>query len=182
MRGLVLVTALALAGCVTVASTAYQSATDERSVAAQADDTAIAVKIRKGLLDSGVKNLLALDVFSQQGVVVLAGVVEPGSKAGEQGVAIARGVAGVRRVETYFLPGQPSKVSDFAISAKLKARVVGDGDLKASQVDWSVIAGHVVLVGVVDRQAKIDAAVRHARAIDGVQAVRSFIQLKSLVR
>lgn len=179
MRELALAFVLLLSGCATVASTAYSSATDERSVAAQADDAAIATKIRKGLLDTGVKNLMALDVFCHRGVVVLVGVVEPGSKLGEQGVAIARSIEGVKRVETYLVPAQPSKLSDFTISTKLKARIIGDGDLKASQVDLAVIAGHVVLTGVVDRQAKIDAVVRHARAVEGVTTVKSYIQITS---
>ncbi len=140
---------------------------------------AIATKIRKGLLDTGVKNLMALDVFCHRGVVVLVGVVEPGSKLGERGVAIAGSIEGVKRVETYLVPAQPSKLSDFTISTKLKARIIGDGDLKASQVDMAVIAGHVVLTGVVDRQAKIDAVGRHARAVEGVTTVKSYMQITS---
>ncbi len=179
MRELAAVLALLLTGCTTIASQAYSSATDERSLAVQAEDTKIATKIKKGLFDTGAKNLLALDVFCHQGLVVLTGVVEPGTKVGDQAVAIAKSVEGVKRIETYFLSARPSTTSDFGISAKLKARIIGDGDLKASQVDMAVIAGHVVLTGVVDRQAKIDAIVRHARAVDGVTAVKSFIQIKA---
>ena len=76
MRALVATLALLLTGCTTIAGQAYSSATDERSLAVQAEDTTIATKIKKGLLDTGVKNLLALDVFCHQGLVVLAGVVE----------------------------------------------------------------------------------------------------------
>ena len=162
-----------------MATQAYSSATDERSLAVQAEDTKIATKIKKGLFDSGAKNLLAIDVFCHQGLVVLAGAVEPGSNAGQQAVAIARAVEGVRRVETYYLPARASTTSDLAIGAKLKARIIGDGALKASQVDMTVINGNVVLTGVVDRQAKIDAVVRHARAVEGVTAVKSYIQVKS---
>jgi osmotically-inducible protein OsmY len=108
MRLLVPLLALLLAGCTTIASQAYSSATDERSLAVQAEDTKIATKIKKGLLDTGAKNLLAIDVFCHQGLVVLAGVVEPGSNAGQQAVTIARGVEGVRRVETYYLPSRAS--------------------------------------------------------------------------
>ena len=180
MRALALVVALLLlAGCTTVATQAYSSATDERSLAVQAEDTKIATKIKKGLFDAGMKNLLAIDVFCHQGLVVLAGVVEAGSNAGQQAVAIARAVEGVRRVETYYLPARASTTSDLAVGAKLKARIIGDGDLKASQVDMTVINGNVVLTGIVDRQAKIDAVIRHARAVEGVTAVKSYIQLKS---
>jgi osmotically-inducible protein OsmY len=85
---------------------------------------------------------------------------------------IARGVQGVRRVESYFLPRQPSAVSDFALLTKVKAKVVGDPNLRLCQFDLTTIAGHVVLTGVVDRREKIDQAVRHAREVDGVEAVK----------
>jgi len=142
MRELAAVLALLLTGCTTIASQAYSSATDERSLAVQAEDTKIATKIKKGLFDTGAKNLLALDVFCHQGLVVLTGVVAPGTKLGDQAVAIAKSVEGVKRIEMYFLPARPSTTSDFGISAKLKARIIGDGDLKAPQVDMAVIAGH----------------------------------------
>ncbi len=110
--------------------------------------------------------------------MVLAGVVSD-PKVGERAVTSARAVEGVKGVETYFLPSQPSLVSDLGIIAKTKAKVIGDLDLRASQVDLTAIAAHVVLAGVVDRQEKIDRIVGHARSVEGVVAVKSFLQLKS---
>jgi len=166
-----------ITGCVTVARTSYEAATDERSLATQKADTEIAATIKKNLLESDVKGTGGLDAFCRNGVVVLAGVVPRGSKAGSAAVTIARRVNGVKSVETYFLPEQPSSVSDFEIKEKIKAKLVGDGDLKAGQVDIAVIAGHVVLVGVVNRQEKVDKIIGHARATDGVVSVKSFIQI-----
>lgn len=85
---------------------------------------------------------------------------------------------GFKRVETYFLPGQPAPLQDFQISAKIKAKIIGDGALRVSQVDMAVVAGHAVLTGVVDRPEKIEQIMRHARAVEGVVAVKSFLQLK----
>ena len=169
--------ALFITGCTTVARTSYEAATDERSLATQKADTEIAVTIKKNLLESDVKGTGGLDVFCRNGVVVLAGVVPRGSQAGTAAVTIARRVDGVKSVETYFLLEQPSAASDFAIKQKINAKLVGDGDLKAGQVDMSVIAGHVVLVGVVNRQEKVDKIIGHARATDGVVSVKSFIQI-----
>jgi osmotically-inducible protein OsmY len=166
-----------VAGCTTVARTGYEAATDERSLATQTADTKISATIKKQLLESKVKGTGGLDVYCRNGAVVLAGVVERGSPAGSEAASIARRVEGVKRVETYFVPEQPSSVSDFAIKQKINARLIGDGDLKAGQVDMSVLAGHVVLVGVVDSRAKVDKVVAHARATDGVVAVKSFIQV-----
>ena len=174
---LVLLLALGLPGCGTVIGSTYGAATEERSLAAQVDDTAIVAKINKGYLDASRENLL-LTVFCHQGLVVLAGVVED-PKVRERAVAVARGVEGVRRVETFFVPRQPSAVGDFAISTKVKAKIVADRDLRLWQFDLTTLAGNVVLTGLVDRQEKIDQVVRYARSVEGVVGVKSFMQIKA---
>ncbi len=177
LRHLAVLLAIGLTGCGTVLSTTYGAATDERSVGGQVDDTAITAKIKKGFFDNA-KAALLLTVFCHQGFVVLAGVVED-PRVGDQAVAIARRVEGVRRLETFFVPRQPSRLSDFGIATKIKAKIVGDLDLRISQVDLDVFAGQVVVAGVVDRREKIDEVVRLARSVDGVTAVRSFLQVKA---
>jgi hyperosmotically inducible periplasmic protein len=165
------------AGCIRAARGGCGIVSDERSLATQEADKKISLTVKKNLLESSVKGTDGLDVFCCNGGVVLAGVVESGSQAGSEAVAIARRVDGVKRVETYFLPAQPSKVSDFAIKQKMDAKLVGALDLKSSQMDMAVIAGHVVLVGVVNQQAKVDKIIAHARSTDGVVKVESFIQV-----
>lgn len=162
------------AGC----GTLYQAATEERPLSVFWDDEVITTKIRKAFLDAVPEALSSLSVFCHQGHVVLAGVVTD-PRMGEQASAAARAVVGVKRVETYFLPSRPAPLRDFEISAKIKAKIIGDSALRVSQVDMVVIAGHAVLTGVVDRQEKIDRIVRHARSVDGVVTVKSFLQLKS---
>lgn len=173
IRAVTLALAMVLTGCMT----AYKAATDERPVSVQASDATIVAKIRKGFLDAIPKSV-GLDVFCHEGHVVLAGVPDP-PPAGERAAAIARAVEGVKRVDSYFLPSQPSRLGDLAIGAKVKTKIVGDVDLRVSQVDMTVVAGHVVLTGIVDRQEKIDRIIHHARSVDGVVAVKSFMRLKS---
>ena len=166
-------------GCTTVASTAYSSATEERTVAEQASDTRIEAAVRKRIYDAdSLKTAVSLDIFSWLGQVVIAGVAPADAPIRRQAPALAREVEGVKRVDVYWVAAQPSKTSDFTIKEKLKVKIVGDGDLKSSQVDFTVLAGQVVLTGLVDRQAKVDAVVRHARAIEGVTAVKSFILVR----
>lgn len=55
--------------------------------------------------------------------------------------------------------------------------IIGDTQLKAAQVDVTVVGGHVVLAGLMDRNDKIASAVAHARAVEGVVKVKSFIDL-----
>ncbi len=166
-----------LGGCLLVARKGYEVATDERSVATQTSDKEITFTIKKNLRQSSVQGTGGLDVFCRNGVVVLAGVAEPDSPLGAEAVKIAAGVGGVKRVETYFVPRQPSKVNDFILKQKIHTKLIADRDLKAGQVDLAVIGGRVVLVGVVDRQEKVDKIVADARATEGVVAVKSFLQI-----
>lgn len=169
---------IALSGCTTALFVAYDVVTDERSVETQANDAGTANTIRGELLQVGLEEFLAVDVHVHRSLVVLAGVVEPGSVAGARAVAIARRTPGVRRVETHFLPNRVSYLGDTGIKTTFLTRIVLDMDLRTAQVDLSVINGHVILAGVVDGRPRIQAIVRHARAVEGVKVVKSYLQLK----
>ena len=148
-----------LAGCTTSAViilAAWGTATDERSIVAQVDDLLITTRIRAGLLMADVGALAALDVFCHRGMVVLAGVVPPGSDLGRRGVEIAQAAGGVRQVDTYFVPSRESLLRDAAAGAEILSLIVGDLDLRAAQVDIGVVDGHAVVAGVVESAAKVD--------------------------
>ncbi|HEX9820807.1 MAG TPA: BON domain-containing protein [Methylomirabilota bacterium] len=171
--------AMTLNGCTLVVLGAYDMATDARPLAVQSDDGAIANTIRSELLEAGLRRFLAVDVFCHQGLVVLTGIAEPGSDAAARAIAIARRQPGVRRVETYFFSTRLSRATDYGISTRFLGRVIFDLSLRAAQVDFVVINGHVVLAGVVDGQPRMEAILRHARSVDGVKTVRSYLQLKA---
>jgi hyperosmotically inducible periplasmic protein len=184
-RGTVFAVALhviVLAGCnpYMVATTAvketYGTATDERSLSTQATDTETEVQLKASLAASPVRGTSGIDVFCRQGIVVLAGVVPPGSSAGQEAVRLARATSGVKRVETYFVPSRPSWTNDFEIKETIRATMVADPTLISSRVDIAVYAGHVVLVGVVASREKAAKFVQDARSVSGVVAVTSFIQ------
>ena len=120
---------VALAGCspyVLAVRETYEVATDPRSLATQATDTQAEVQIKAALLASPVSGTSGIDVYCRQGVVVLVGVVPPGSQAGQAAVQIARQTPGVKRVETYFVPPRPSWESDIAISGGIRAVLIAD--------------------------------------------------------
>ncbi len=185
LRGCIfLILAVLLAGCTASLSDSvyryigrqgYDAVTDERPLGQQADDARISGTIKGDLLASGVEGI-TMSVFCRNGIVVLAGVVEHGSKAGKEAVSIARQIHGVRKVETYFLPSQ-SLMRDFMIKVGLYFEMALDSDLKADEVDVAVIDGHVVLVAVVSSRAKAERIVAMARVTRGVKAVKSFIQV-----
>jgi osmotically-inducible protein OsmY len=164
------------AGCMTIGEGGYHVATDERSIGKQAGDTEIWAQIKLHLLQSSVEGTDSISVFCRNGIVVLAGVVAKGSHAGAEALRIAHEVDGVLKVGTFFLPSQPSPISDFVIKEKIRFKMVGDSDLTADQIDMTVIDGHVVLVGVIESSDNVKKIIAIAHATKGVTAVISFIQ------
>jgi hyperosmotically inducible protein len=181
--GLLLLLAVVLAGCspymaaVSLTTQAYGIATDVRSVSTQAADTAIEAQIKTALLTSPVSGTASITVYCRQGEVVLAGMLPRRAPAGFAAVQIARGTAGVRRVETFYVDAQPDAVGDFALKAQIKTTLIADPRLTAGQVDVGVYAGHVVLVGVVDSWQRVEDFREDVRSVPGVLSVRSFIQV-----
>ena len=92
---------------------------------------------------------------------------------------IARGTSGESRVETYFVNARPSWTNDFEIKESIRAVYVADPVLVSGRVDIAVYGGHVVLVGIVPSQAKVDQFIQDARSVSGVVSVTSFIQVAS---
>jgi osmotically-inducible protein OsmY len=174
-----IVLALAQTSCTTAVVMTYQTLTDIRTLEEQSDDARIMGTIKDTLATKqGVGSALQVHVFSHLGRVVVAGIVEPRSVLAADAVALARAVPGVRKVDTVFLPARPSYPRDLTISLKLDAKIVADLDLRRAQLEWTVLAGTVVLAGVVNDPAKVARAVEHARSIDNVTTVRSFIQVR----
>ena len=118
----------------------------------------------------------SINVWCRQGVIVLAGVVPPGSNAGAAAVQIARATPGVASVETFFVSSRPSEASDLEIEAEIKAAFAADPNAMEARVSVGVWGGHVVLVGVVRNPGKIDEYVADAQSVSGVRSVRSYIQ------
>ena len=174
---------LAPTGCTTAVIVTYQVLSDVRTVQEQHDDARIMGTIKDQLATkTGVGSALQIHVFAHLRRVVLAGIVEPGSRLGADAVAIARGVEGVDRIDTVYLPSRASYPRDLTISLKLDARIVADLELRRSQIEWTVLGGTVVLSGVVDSAEKARRLVDHAWSIDDVLAVRSFVQVRPAVR
>ncbi len=118
---------------VTAVSQTYGVATDERSLSTQASDTEIEAKMKAALIESPVSGTGSLTALCRRGVVVITGVVPPGSNAGAAAVQLARQTPGVKRVETFFVATQPSEARDLEIAAKINAAFVADSNLLAEQ-------------------------------------------------
>jgi osmotically-inducible protein OsmY len=69
-------------------------------------------------------------------------------------------------------------VDDSVITAKVKAAVHHEPDLKVSEINVETFKGVVQLSGFVSSRDDIKSAVRVASAVDGVKSVKNDMQLK----
>ena len=72
-------------------------------------------------------------------------------------------------------PPPAQDTGDSELAVKVKAAMVGDMSMTTAGTDVAVVAGNVVLVGVVNDKAKEDKIIAHARSVEGVKSVKSFI-------
>jgi len=71
-----------------------------------------------------------------------------------------------------------TKMDDAAITAKVKAAMLADSDVKGMQINVDTTNGDVKLSGSVDNQTQIDRAVEIARKTEGVANVTNQLTLK----
>ena len=71
-----------------------------------------------------------------------------------------------------------SAVSDTAITAKVKAGIFKEPELKSMAINVDTEKGAVTLSGFVDSKAEADKAAKVAREVDGVTSVKSDIKVK----
>lgn len=74
--------------------------------------------------------------------------------------------------------GTGEYIDDTVITAKVKAALVNDPDLKATEINVETFKGTVQLSGFVSSRGDIDKAVAVARNIKGVAAVRNSMLVK----
>lgn len=133
--------------------------------------------IRKAVLARDAKALAVLDVLCDGDLVVIAGALPPDYTPAVEAVHIARTTPGVSRVETFFVPRSARENADSALAAQVRTAVTRSSGA-APTTDLTVIAGTVVLVGVVDDQAKADQILASVSAVSGVKGVKSFLRIK----
>ncbi|OGR34357.1 MAG: hypothetical protein A2051_01175 [Desulfovibrionales bacterium GWA2_65_9] len=157
-------------------STIYNAARDERSVVDILLDKAISTQIKTALLQENGELGLKVKVYCFLRRVTLLGQVDDDAfKA--LAVATAWETEGVRGVGTgWVAPGRTgTTAADLHIAARLRAALVGDQDISATQIEAEVFGGRVYLIGIVRSQQDEDRALAHAMAVRGVTGVTSFL-------
>lgn len=154
----------------------YDAARDERSVGTIAADKKISTTIKSALVNKDGKLGLAVKVYCYVGKVTLLGQLAD-EKFKDFAVSTARKTRGVKNVATYWeAPGKTdTTAADVEIAAKLRAALVGDKDISATQVEAEVFGGKVYLIGMVRSRKDADKSVAHAKAVKGVTGVTSLL-------
>lgn len=156
---------LAIAGC---SSTMVPETTRDL-------DAAISSKVDESLEASTTVKARQVNIQTHEAVVYLTGVVDSEDARREAG-RIAWRTAGVDGVVNDLTVGERTVgdwVDDTLISSRLKAMLIADIDVRASDIDVSSSQGVVTLMGRVRTGAMKQDAERIARGIEGVTDVHN---------
>jgi hyperosmotically inducible protein len=138
-------------------------------------DSAISAKIEESLEANTAVKARQVHIETRESVVYLTGVVDSEEARREAG-RIAWRTAAVDGVVNDLTVGERTVgdwVDDVTISSRLKAMLIADTDVRASDVDVSSSQGVVTLIGRVRTSAMKQDAERIARGITGVTDVHN---------
>ncbi|BCS89531.1 BON domain-containing protein [Pseudodesulfovibrio sediminis] len=159
--------------------TIYNVSMDERSVGDQASDEQITFQIKGKFLEDDSVKYLDFDAASYYGHVYIVGEYESTTQI-DRAVQIARSVDGVRDVTRYMLPKRPDDhcgtTDNLEIYARLKEKLISDGDTWSTNVNIKVVQCNVVLLGIVGSKAEINRVIAHAKSVAGVRSVKSYLK------
>ena len=166
-----------MTGCTTV----YKSAVDERSIGEQYDDQKITMAIRQKFLNDEMIKYFGISTYCYYGNVYLVGKYDkPGQK--NQALRLAKEVEGVKSVTDYFLPKKEKdpcgSTTNFELSAKVNAKLIGDGDISSTQIEVKAIQCNIILLGLVSTENEITKAISHTKSVQGVRSVISFLKVQ----
>lgn len=151
------------------------------------DDTFITSKIKNAFAAEPTVSALDIKVETFKGLVQLRGTVdttELAQKAGE----IAAGVKGVKSVQNNIIvkvvkqESPKEDIDDSVISAKIRAALVADKMISASDVKVEVYKGEVQLSGFVDTPEQVRKAGEIAAGVKRVKSVKNNIAVKISVK
>ncbi|QXK91741.1 BON domain-containing protein [Neoehrlichia mikurensis] len=152
----------------------------DRSVGDTIDDTAILIKINKGLFKIGVFSSVTVKV--NEGRVLLLGNVKSLEKR-ISAEKIAWQQKDVREVVNEIsveknVSNLKELTIDSIISTQVKARIIGSKGVKSMNYSVSTINGIVYLMGISQDKKELDTVVSAARRVKGVKQVVSYVRFK----
>ena len=172
---MILILVILMTGCTTI----YKSAVDERSVGEQYDDQKITMAIRKKFSDDKKIKYFDISTYCYNGHVYLVGEYDTVDQK-NQAVKLAREVSGVKSVTDYFLPKKEDDTcgttANLKLLTKVKTKLIGDKNISSTQIEVKTLQCNIILLGLVGSTDEIKKAISHAKAVEGVRSVRSFLK------
>ena len=179
------VLALALSGCVGAVigagATAGTAAMEERGIKGAASDTVVRTRIN-GLWSSKDERMwrkINLQVYD--GRVLLTGLVDT-PEMRDEAVRLAWQAEGVKEVINEIQIAESGGLGEFTrdswIAAELKAKLLFDSKIASINYSIEVSAGAVYLIGLAQSQEELDRVTNHARSLEYVKKVVSYVKIK----
>jgi len=172
---IVLTLVIMTTGCGTI----YKSAVDKRSVGEQYDDQKITTAIRKKFTDDEKIKYFDISTYVYNGHVYLVGEYDTVDQK-NQAVKLAGEVEGVKSVTDYFLPKKKDDAcgttTNLKLSANVKTKLVGDKDILSTQIEVKALQCNIILLGLVGSEDQIKKTISHAKTVEGVRSVKSFLK------
>lgn len=186
LAGLASAGAASLGGCVLAVAGAGAGGgyalTQERSLSDTAKDAGIHALVAQSWKQYNVKLADDLDSTVYEGRVLVTGTV-PSEEWRAEAVKRAWKVDGVKEVYDEIQVGPDEgfmqDMGDTTVTSKLKAQLVGDGDVKSINYTITTVKGVVYIIGSARSQAELDRVVNHARNIGNVRRVVSYIRIRT---
>jgi hyperosmotically inducible protein len=201
--GLMLFMAFSLTGCSTVVVGTAKLAWEDRSTDDQFTDTKIGASILSSLADKD-KNLLFdvnADVWETR--LMLTGTVSD-AKIRQSLIQMARTDTRIKKIydeiQVVSLPGQtrrrdaaksrddPKKdagnrvINDFWIETKISAQLVSAREVTSVNYRWRSVRNIIYLIGRAQSKGELKSVLEIIRATEGVQQVKSFVEIKPMVK
>ena len=169
---------LLAAGC--PPKTIYEIVLDERSVGDLTKDKEIEAKVKTAFADDETVDALDISVYSFYGDVYLVGQKQTEAQK-KRAIEIAKKTEGVKSVTTYILQKKGEDedscgtTNSLEITAKVSAALIGDEDIWSTNVEVQTVQCNVVLLGLVGSEKEIEKSIVHAKGVEGVRSVKSFL-------
>ena len=170
-------------GCSTIYTTAadqiYATAVDQRDVNTILNDTTIKLTIVNKFYDDDSINSLNLSIGCYKSHVYLVGEYDKDIQK-THAIETAESIEGVKSVTTYLVSKNKDDIcrvdDNIRLIVKAKAKLIKDKEIWSTNIDVTSVQCHIVLYGLVASEIKIKKAIAHAKSVEGVRSVKSFLK------
>ena len=183
----VVLAAALLSGCagavIGAGATTATAAAEERGLEGAVDDAKIRAEINHLWFQRDIEMYRQVTLTIKEGRVLLTGTV-PNADARVEAVRLAWQPAGVREVLNEIkVTGEDSSggsgLSDFAISQKMKTKLLFDKEVRNINYTVDVNESVIYLMGIAQSEAELERVIAYARDISGVRGVVNHVRLKN---